>query len=413
VIDVLVGWPATAGGLLLTTLTGLLAVPAAYLAGLTAAAAVARRRRPPAHVDRSSHRFAILIPAHNEEHLIGRLLESLQRLDYPAAGRDVYVVADNCEDGTAEIARSGGAVVYERHDPSAKSKGHALRWLLTRVRERGTPYDAFVVLDADSIVTPNLLRAMAARLAAGCQVIQAYYSVLNAGEAPVASLRYAALAAIHFVRPLGRSLFGLSAGLKGNGMCFAAAVLERYDWRWFTLAEDVEFHLALVADGIRVDFAPETTVLADMPVTLRQAASQNERWERGRLQLLRTYGRRLIGDGLRRLVTRRPGGTLRLDAAAEQLLPPLSVTFALGLCCLLAGGLLASPLPMLLALISLAGQLGHLIGGLILVGAPRRAYLSLAYAPVYVLWKVALYGRALVGGQSRSWVRTARTAGRA
>ena len=102
----------------------------------------------------------------------------------------------------------------------------------------------------------------------------------------MAALRYAALAALHYLRPLGRARLGLSCGLKGNGMA-STPVLERYGWDWFTLAEDVELHLALVAAGSRVDFVPETTVLADMPVTLAQAASQNERWERGRLEMLR------------------------------------------------------------------------------------------------------------------------------
>ncbi|WP_348235518.1 glycosyltransferase, partial [Salmonella enterica] len=81
------------------------------------------------------------------------------------------------------------------------------------------------------------------------------------------------------------------------------------------LAEDVEFHLSLVRAGLRVDFAPETTVLADMPVTLAQAASQNQRWERGRLQLVRSHVPRLVVDGVRLR------SWLRLDAAIEQLIP--------------------------------------------------------------------------------------------
>ena len=87
---------------------------------------------------------------------------------------------------------------------------------------------------------------MAAHFAAGSEVLQAYYTVLNVGESPLAALRYAALAALHYLRPLGRRRLGLSCGLKGNGMAFAAPVLERVGWSWFTLAEDVELHLALV-----------------------------------------------------------------------------------------------------------------------------------------------------------------------
>src|SRR5438477_17216 len=183
-------------------------------------------------------------------------------------------------------------------------------------------FDAFVILDADSVVSRNFLRSMDARLASGAQVIQAHYSVLNADEGSVAGLRSAALAAVHYLRPLGRAALGLSCGLKGNGMCFAASVIDRFGWDWYTLAEDVEFHLTLVRAGIRVDFAPEASVMADMPVSLGQAVSQNQRWERGRLQLVREHVPALLLDALRRR------SFVRLDAAVEQLIPVLSVPFA-------------------------------------------------------------------------------------
>ena len=368
---------------------------------LTVAALFARKAGPPAGPAR--RHFAVLIPAHDEEMLVGRLLESLRRLDYPNDRFDVCVVADNCQDRTAPLARSLGARVYERHDRSELGKGFALRWLLGQLAQEGRRYDAFVVLDADSIVDPNFLRRMDARLEAGSQVVQAYYSVLNPGESPLAALRYAALTAVHYLRPLGRSVLGLSCGLKGNGMCFAAPIVERFAWRWFTLAEDVEFHLALVREGIRVDFAPETSVLADMPVTFAQATSQNDRWERGRVQLLRQSVVNVLAGWRRR------GSALRLDAA-EQCIPPLSVPFALGGLCLVGGAVLGAVAPTTLAALSLAGQVAYLLAGLVVARAPWRAYLALGYAPLYIAWKVGLYGRALVGARSSRWVRTARSA---
>ncbi|HEY7066113.1 MAG TPA: glycosyltransferase family 2 protein [Chloroflexota bacterium] len=384
----------------LTLLAVGLALVATYLLGLTLAAFAARGLRPP--TSEARRRFAILIPAHNEEALIGRLLTNLAQLDYPATQYDVCVVADNCHDMTAVQARALGAKVYERFDLAQQAKGFALRWLLQRLREDDARYDAFVVLDADSVVTPDFLRRMDARLEAGSQVIQAYYSVLNAGESSLAALRYAALTAIHYLRPLGRSRLGLSVGLKGNGMCLAAPLLERFSWRWYTLAEDVEFHLALVREGIRVDFAPEAQVLADMPVSYVQAASQNARWERGRLQLMRGHVLGLALDGLRQR------SALRLDAAAEQCIPPLSVPFALGALCLIGGLAMGSYLAAGLAALSLAAQVGYLLAGLALAGAPRRAYVALLGAPLYIAWKVNLYARALVGARTAAWVRTAR-----
>ncbi|MBI4494499.1 MAG: glycosyltransferase [Chloroflexi bacterium] len=394
--------PRTPLAALLTLLGAGLALVAGYLVVLTLAALLGRTAGPPAGP--GARRFALLIPAHDEEALLGRLLASLRQLDYSRGRFQVYVVADNCTDRTASVARSLGARVYERFDRSAQGKGFALHWLLERLRADAPGYDAFVVLDADSVVAPNFLQRMDARLEAGSQVIQVHYSVLNAGASPLATLRYAALAALHYLRPLGRSALGLSCGLKGNGMCFSAPVLERFGWRWFTLAEDVEFHLALVRAGVRVDFAPETWVLADMPVTFAQAASQNARWERGRLELLRRQVPSLLVDGVRRR------SLLHLDAAAEQCIPPLSVPFALGGLCLVASLMLGASLPATLAALSLGGQVLHLLAALALVRAPLSAYLALSYAAGYAVWKVGLYGRALVSRRRLGWVRTPRTA---
>lgn len=368
--------------------------------GLTAAAVAGARRAPPDGPP--ARRFALLIPAHDEQALLPRVLRSARAADYPAERLDVFVVADNCTDRTAEVGRAGGAHVFERFDDAERGKGHALRWLLGQIEARGERYDAFVVVDADSVVARNFFRRMDARLAAGSQVIQAYYTVLNMGESPLAALRFAALAAIHYLRPLGRTALGLSCGLKGNGMCFAASVLDRFGWSWFTLAEDVEFHLALVEAGYRVDFAYETTVLADMPVTFGQAESQNARWEQGRAEMLRRYGPRLVADALRER------SFVRLDAVIEQLIPPLSVPFALAGCLLVLGAAQRKPWPMGLAVFALGGQVVYLLAGLRLARAPGRAYRALAYAPVYVGWKVALYARSVVGRSATGWVRTAR-----
>jgi cellulose synthase/poly-beta-1,6-N-acetylglucosamine synthase-like glycosyltransferase len=383
----------------LTALAASLLLLALYLLVLTVAAVLASNTAP---TGRGRRRFAVLVPAHNEEALIGRLLEAVCATHYPAELVDTYVVADNCTDATAAVARQHGARVYERQDAHHQGKGHALEWLLDHVRRSGAPYDAFVIFDADSVMSANFFSSMDARLERGSQAVQAYYSVLNTTESPVAALRFAALAAVHYLRPLGRAALGLSCGLKGNGMCFAATLIDRFDWHWYTLAEDVEFHLVLVAQGVRVDFAPEAVVLADMPVTLTQAASQNQRWERGRLQLLRYHAPGLLRDGLRL------ASPLRLDAVAEQCIPPLSVPVALGLALLIASVAGQAYPAAILATLGLSLQLAYVLAALTLVHAPWSAYLALAHAPTYVAWKVGLYAQALVSTRTMAWVRTAR-----
>ncbi|MBV9172334.1 MAG: glycosyltransferase [Chloroflexi bacterium] len=373
----------------------------AYLLSLAALAVVARPPYLPLPAGR--RKFCVLVPAHDEEAVVARLLRSLLHLDYSRDLFDVCVVADNCSDSTAQIARSFGVRLYERFDTSEQAKGYALRWLLKQLEQEHRTYDAYVVVDADSVVAPNFLRAMDARLEHGAHVIQAYYTVLNPAASALAALRTTALAAIHYLRPLGRSQLGLSAGLKGNGMCFSADVLKRFAWRWFTLAEDVEFHLALVEQGIGVEFAPETWVKGDMPVTLKQATSQNARWERGRLELLRTRVPRLLWTGLRQ---RR---WLLVDATVEQVIPPLSVPFAVAVAATLLAIVLGSPSLALVASASLAGYVVYLLVGLALVRAPLRMYASLSMAPIYVAWKLGVYVQSFLASRTTVWVRTART----
>lgn len=374
-----------------------------YLLFLTVSALLARPRDPVAAT--RVRRFAVLVPAHNEAGVIERVLTSLNRLDYPPESVDVCVVADNCDDATASIARALGARVYERFDDSQRAKGFALRWLIQQLELEDQTYDAFVVVDADSVLAENFLQSMNARLEGGAQAIQAYYAVLNPSHSSVAGLRFAALAAVHYLRPLGRASFGLSAGLKGNGMCFAASILKQFAWQWFTLAEDVEFHLALVEQGIAVEFAPETWVKADMPVTLGQAASQNARWERGRLQLIRQHVPRLLWLGVRQR------SLVQVDAAAEQLIPPLSVPFALSVVAGVSAVLLGNLGLAAVAAVCLGGYVLYLLAALALVRAPFRIYLTLGMAPAYVLWKVGLYTRSLLSPRDTAWIRTSRAAG--
>ena len=210
--------------LTLLLLQGLLALIVGYLIMLATAAGRAPRQTRPQQ-GQPAKRFLILVPAFNEERLLPELLQSLDQLDYPAELYSVHVVADNCTDQTAAVARREGAVVHQRTDDTLKGKGYALQWLLGELWAAGEVHDAVLFLDADSIVSQNFLSVMAARLAQGERVIQAYYTVRDPGESWAGGMRYAGLAALHYLRPQGRMVLGGSAGLKGNGMVIARAIL--------------------------------------------------------------------------------------------------------------------------------------------------------------------------------------------
>lgn len=377
-----------------------LAIVVGYLLFLTAMAWLPTRRTP-ARGQPATHRFAILIPAHNEERLLPSLLNNLQQLEYPRRLYTMHVVADNCSDRTAELARAGGAIAHERFDTTRLGKGYALEWLLERLWATGDEYDAVLIIDADSIVSPNFLAVMDARLARGEVAIQAYYAVRDADSSWSASLRSVALAALHYLRPLARTSIGGSAGLKGNGMVFSTAIIKQYHWP-ASLTEDIEYHMNLILGGERVSFAPDAIVWAEMPNTLAASQTQNVRWERGRQEMVRHYVPRLLRTALARR------SFLLFDAAIEQLIPPLSVVVSLGLVCLIASALLQSASSLWVSAALVFILVLYVLSALILARAPRRVYQSLLYAPFFITWKVLLYLRVLLGFDRNGWTRTAR-----
>lgn len=385
--------------MLLAGETGL-AATVSYLLLLTAAAPFAKRETPARNGEPTS-RFAIMVPAHNEERLLPQLLLNLRQIDYPDDLYTVHVVADNCTDDTAERGRQGGAVVHERFNTELRGKGYALAWLLQRIWADQATYDAIVILDADSVVSPNFLRVMDARLARGERVIQGYYAVLQPEGSQSAGIRAVALTVLHYLRPQGRMALGGSTGLKGNGMVFASDILREHRWS-ASLTEDIEYHMELILAGERAMFAPDAVVWAEMPDSLRASQTQNERWEKGRMEMIRRFVPQLLGQAVRRR------SFLLFDSAVEQLIPPFSVVVGASGAMLLAALALKSPVGIALATYIVLGQVLYIFVGLALARAPAEVYRSLLFAPAYVAWKLWLYVRLLLGIKPNSWIRTAR-----
>lgn len=381
----------------------------AYLLALAFGAAVSRCSPRP--VPARARRLCVLIPAHNEELLLGAVLERLRGLEYPPESYHVVVIADNCTDGTAEVARAHGAEVLERKDPARRGKGYALDWALGLLLRNPCPFDAFVLLDADSVPSPNFLAVMNAALEQGHPVIQAHYDVLNVQESWRTRLMACALALAHYVKPLGRNYFGLSDGLKGNGMCFSREVLERVPWSGESITEDIEYTLRLVREGIRIEFAPEAVVWAQMPTTGKQAATQRQRWEGGRYALLR-QALGLLGQGVRRR------SLMLFDRAVELLIPPFAELFTLPLVFSVLAGVWLWLAPESAAarylLWSWVGvltlQVLYLAVGLIVARVPLSVASALLFAPGYILWKFCIYGAMWMRRGTGGWVRTERQA---
>jgi cellulose synthase/poly-beta-1,6-N-acetylglucosamine synthase-like glycosyltransferase len=346
--------------------------------------------------------YAIIVPAHNEEQLIATTLANLLCLDYPRENYRVHVIADNCSDATVDIARQFDVSVHERVDPEHPGKGQALSWFLEKaLQDRKT--QAFVFIDADSIVDPEFLTVMAEHIDANVpKVLQASYRVNNPTQSALTSLRAIAFGLMHELRGRGKAGLRLSAGLWGNGMVFSRPALLAVPWSSFAAVEDAEHHIQLLLNGIKVSFVADTHVYGHMPSSLSAAKGQQKRWEGGRLFLLRTYWRQLLTNAVLR---RRPASAVVL---AELLLPPLSVLVAFSVALLLATGLIGARAEFMLACISLTEIGAYIAGGLIAARLPVKAYGALFYAPFYIAWKVWLFAGELPNRAGPAWLRTTR-----
>lgn len=377
-----------------------------YLA-LLSLLSLAARRRPPARTG-TPLRLAVMIPAHDEEAAIGRTLRSVSALDYPPERTETFVVADNCTDRTAEVARAHGATVLERTDADRRGKGQALRWAFDDLLGRDPAWDGFVVIDADSTISRNFLRVMDAHLASGAEAVQAADLVEPNPESWSSEVTRLGFTLYNYARPLGRSVFGGSAGLRGNGMGFGAGLLRRVPWNAFGVTEDLQYGLELVLRGVPVRFAPSATVLATMPSEAENAESQRARWEQGRAPVRGRYGPLLLSAFLRR------GSFRLLDAWIDLMTPPFVQLMAIvGAALLLHAAASAFfPeffLPYLAAWAAVvAAGLVHVLAGLVSARADARLYGALLAVPRFALWKFLLRRKRRTTAPPSEWVRTTR-----
>lgn len=346
---------------------------------------------------REKVRFAVVVPAHDEEGVLPTVLESLEGLRYPAHLYEVFVVADNCQDATAKVARRYGCTVWERVDPDRRSKGHALSWAFDRIPRA---YDAIVIVDADSVVDPGLLAAFSRAFHPSTVLQGSYLSPPGTGVLSVAG--YVAAALHNDLKPRGRENLGCSAGVLGNGVCIARAVLDEVPWRRFGLAEDVEYHVDLVLAGKRVGFVPGARVSAASPGTLGGMDSQRSRWERGRLDALRSSAWPLL------MRAARERNLASLEALVSISALPFSPTVLAAAGCTTLGALRRSKGGMATGVLSLVAASGATLRALRLVGAPAGVYTYLAALPLFVIWKGYVTLSSLFGGSRRAWVRTER-----
>lgn len=253
------------------------------------------KRRP--HKPTVPHRYAVLICAHNEEMVIGELLESLKNQDYPSELYSVFVIADNCTDRTASLAASFGVTVYERQNKTEIGKGYALNHLLACIdRDHGKDaFDAFIVFDADNLAAPNFITEINKTHSDGYEIITCYRNSKNYGDNWIS-----AGSGMWFIRDsqylnAARMANGSCAVLAGTGFLFSNKIKnENGGWPFHCLCEDTEFLIDSTLRGYLVGYCADAMFYDEQPITFRDSWNQRIRWARGGLQVFGKYWKGLF-----------------------------------------------------------------------------------------------------------------------
>lgn len=256
--------------------------------------------------------FAIVVAAHNEEQVIGQLIENLFVLNYPRELYDIYVVADNCIDRTAAICRKLGVTVYERVNLQERGKGYAMEWVLAKLFRNPRQYDGVVFFDADNLVHPEFLAEMNNRLCKGEKVIQGYLDSKNPHDTWIAGTFSISFWLVNHIWHLAKYNIGLSSVLGGTGMCISMDILRRFGWGATCLTEDMEFTMKALELGIPTTWAHDAIVYDEKPLTFKQAWHQRQRWAQGHFDCASRFIPRLLCEGFRSRDIRILDGVLHL-----------------------------------------------------------------------------------------------------
>lgn len=411
-------WPfldSMAHGLLrigecLLVVAGALLLLASALLLIECGSALLPRRSLPVTTAEVAPKAVVLMPAHNEAAMITETVTGLQhqlRQDAYLTNTSLWVIADNCDDGTAELARQSGARVLERFNTTALGKGYALDHGLQHMAD--SPPDVVVMVDADCKVHPGAIASLIRAAIVHRRPIQGnYYMTLPEAALAGAGLkdRITVFAARvkNEVRSLGLTNLGLPCLFVGSGMACPWEALQNVSLASGDLVEDMKLGFDLAIAQNPPMFCRDAVITASLPEGDAAAQSQRTRWEHGRLDLTRRYFPKLIGAGLRQGIV----GPIAL--ALDMSILPLSllVTLWSGVAMLsLAFAFVGGLMPLV---ISVAG--GICLGGAILlawlqVGRQVLPLGQLLLVPVFIFWKLPIFLRFLFKPQ-RNWIRTER-----
>jgi 1,2-diacylglycerol 3-beta-glucosyltransferase len=389
-------------GLVLSCLVTLLWLPvlSELLSLLGRGPVVARAGHPAAKVPR----LLFLVPAHNEELLISACVRSLLGMEYPVGRSGIVVVADNCTDATARLARQEGVETMERTNGSLSGKPRAIAWAISQIDLR--QWDACVIIDADSIVASDFAQGLAELAPLNDIVFQANFGVLNEFENWLTRLAGLLSRSRYEVTYPLKQLAGLNCPITGNGMGFGTNLLISDGWRSYSITEDSELYAIYTEAGVPIRHASRANLFSQEARSLGQGATQRRRWLAGRLHVIREWGIPLLRSP-------RISWHQKLDAFVELGLasPVLHLMFALAVS---GVALLGMPISagMWIASLALASVSGTAVTTIVVLSRhpqPWRTLSSFFMLPVYAGWRLVVVLGTLFTLHDTTWRKTART----
>lgn len=253
-----------------------------------------KRKEEPAENFPIVNKFALIVAAHNEEMVVGSIVRNLKELNYPKDMYDIFVIADNCEDNTAKVARENGALVHERFDSIKKGKGYSMEWMFKRLFALEKEYDAVCIFDADNLVSKNFLLEMNKQLTKGHKVIQGYLGSKNPNDSWISGNYSIAYWISNRIFQLPRYYLGLSCALGGTGFAMSTKVLKEIGWGATCLTEDLEFSLKLVLKNMKIAWSHEAIVYDEKPLKMSRSWIQRSRWMQGHCDCASKYLKSLL-----------------------------------------------------------------------------------------------------------------------
>ena len=261
------------------------------------------RKKTPMPPAKRLHKYAAVISARNESTVIGELIHSIKKQNYPAELLDVFVVADNCTDNTAAVARRAGAIVFERFNRKEVGKGYALDYAFQRIEKdyAAAGYEGYFIFDADNLLDANYVAEMNKVFDSGCRVITSYRNSKNYDSNWIS-----AGSALWFLREAkylnnSRMILGTNCAVSGTGFLVASDVIRAHGgWKSHLLTEDIQFSIDCACEGERVGYCPTAVLYDEQPVTFEQSWNQRLRWSKGFYQVFAHYGRKLLGGIIKR-----------------------------------------------------------------------------------------------------------------